>query len=129
MRDRTRKERKKRKASQLREEKEKDSELRFCWCDADTSATFHRGLMNPFFVVEIRVKEWKPDDPKNASLDVVSSLLSFAYTGYANLYLGVNRGRSSPKASIVPEADAGEEANLRNEGLHLGGQGSEEELG
>ena len=44
---------------------------RFCWCDAEASGNFNMGLMNPFFVVEIIVHPWDPEDPRNAVFKMV----------------------------------------------------------
>ena len=39
-----------------------------CWCDANSMAMFSRGCLNPFFVIELKLQAWNPDDPLNKGL-------------------------------------------------------------
>ena len=39
-----------------------------CWCDANCNAQFARGFLNPFFVVELKLQPWNPEDPLNKGL-------------------------------------------------------------
>ena len=41
---------------------------RFCWCDLAAQAQFERGVVQPFYVVEIAVAPWDAADGRNASL-------------------------------------------------------------
>lgn len=45
-------------------------ESRYCWCDCYTLANMENGLMEEFFVIELTLSAWDPDDPRNASLRV-----------------------------------------------------------
>ena len=41
---------------------------RFCWCDLDALASINRGIMYPFYVIEVEVEGWEGDDPRNKEL-------------------------------------------------------------
>jgi len=41
---------------------------RFCWCDLAAQAQFERGIVQPFYVIEIAVAPWDAADSRNASL-------------------------------------------------------------
>jgi hypothetical protein len=40
----------------------------YCWCDAASNAMMSRGLISPFYVVELHVHSWDPDDTRNEDL-------------------------------------------------------------
>ena len=39
-----------------------------CWCDANSMALISRGCLNLFFVIELKLQAWNPDDPLNKGL-------------------------------------------------------------
>ena len=41
---------------------------RFCWCDLDALATLNRGIMYPFYVIEVEVEGWNGNDTRNKDL-------------------------------------------------------------
>ena len=41
---------------------------RFCWCDLDALASMNRGILYPFYVIEIEVEGWSGNDPRNRDL-------------------------------------------------------------
>ena len=41
---------------------------RFCWCDLDALAAINRGVMYPFYVLEVEVEGWDGTDPRNREL-------------------------------------------------------------
>ena len=41
---------------------------RFCWCDLDALATLNRGIMYPFYVIEVEVDGWNGNDTRNKDL-------------------------------------------------------------
>ena len=41
---------------------------RFCWCDLDALASLNRGIMYPFYVIEVEVEGWDGNDPRNKEL-------------------------------------------------------------
>lgn len=40
---------------------------KYCWCDYDCLASYNRGILPPFYVIELRIKRWNGYDPKNKS--------------------------------------------------------------
>ena len=49
---------------------------RFCWCDLAAQAQFERGIVQPFYVIEIAVAPWDAKDGRNASLLKVRNMES-----------------------------------------------------
>ena len=41
---------------------------RFCWCDLDALASINRGIMYPFYVLEVEVEGWDGNDTRNREL-------------------------------------------------------------
>ena len=41
---------------------------RFCWCDLDALASINRGIMYPFYVLEVEVEGWDGNDIRNQDL-------------------------------------------------------------
>ena len=41
---------------------------RFCWCDLDALATLNRGIMYPFYVIEVEIEAWNGNDTRNKDL-------------------------------------------------------------
>ena len=57
---------------------------RFCWCDLAAQAKLERGIVLPFYVIEITVAPWDAKDARNAVLLKVSRnthLISTALQG------------------------------------------------
>ena len=48
-----------------------------CWCDAGSLMMINNGLFNPFFVVELLLHPWNPEDHRNRSLFQVNIYLNF----------------------------------------------------
>ena len=64
---------------------------RFCWCDLDALATLNRGIMYPFYVIEVEVEGWNGNDTRNKDLlshvsmlyyRIYQMLLSLIFFGY-----------------------------------------------
>ncbi len=41
---------------------------RYCWCDTKTIASLEAGIVEPFYVVEVKVAAWEDQDPRNDGL-------------------------------------------------------------
>ena len=57
---------------------------RFCWCDLDALASINRGVMYPFYVIEVEVEGWEGDDPRNKELISHVSSSFLCTTNYSN---------------------------------------------
>jgi len=38
---------------------------KYCWCDYECLASLNRGIMPPFYVIELKIRRWNRSDPKN----------------------------------------------------------------
>ena len=58
---------------------------KYCWCDANAIAAFNIGIMNPFFVIQLKIYPWDGGrDPRHRHypniLNVSDALMSFLFT-------------------------------------------------
>ena len=61
---------------------------RFCWCDLDALATLNRGIMYPFYVIEVEVEGWNGNDTRNK--DLLSHVSILYYRIYQMLLSLIN---------------------------------------
>ena len=61
---------------------------RFCWCDLDALATLNRGIMYPFYVIEVEVEGWNGNDTRNK--DLLSHVSFLYYTCSVHLLKSLN---------------------------------------
>lgn len=46
----------------------------FCWCDKDAVAQYNCGVISPDYVIEITIKAWDSEDPRNRTISDKSNL-------------------------------------------------------
>ena len=64
---------------------------RFCWCDLDALATLNRGIMYPFYVIEVEVEGWNGNDTRNKDLLSHVSILYYCIYRLWISFFGYNR--------------------------------------
>ena len=43
-------------------------ESRYCWCDCEAISAMERGMLNQFYVVELCIPPWDPQDQRNKGM-------------------------------------------------------------
>ncbi len=43
-------------------------ESRYCWCDCDAFAAMEKGMLDRFYIVELRIPPWNPQDWRNRGM-------------------------------------------------------------